>query len=192
MSNRLPKLTNVYLNKLKNITMNDKLIENLQSITGVSFVSITYTNEHNEKQLTTFNVGVDYDKAKQKDLEYLKNIDISTLNSSISSEILTEATQSLISDFEKTISKEKVKTNNFIHVANGLKFHTEKHELYVYGMQIQKTVLSKGEYKEDTRKPLTIAKDEIRKYLRTSKYRQFKIEKAEQFKIKGDTLVFGE
>ena len=172
--------------------MNDKLIENLQSITGVSFVSITYTNEHNEKQLTTFNVGVDYDKAKQKDLEYLKNIDISTLDSSISSEILTEATQSLISDFEKTISKEKVKTNNFIHVANGLKFHTEKNELYVYGMQIQKTVLSKGEYKEDTRKPLTIAKDEIRKYLRTSKYRQFKIEKAEQFKIKGDTLVFGE
>ena len=100
--------------------MNDKLIENLQSITGVSFVSITYINEHNEKQLTTFNVGVDYDKAKQKDLEYLKNIDISTLDGSISSEILTEATQSLISDFEKTISKEKVKTNNFIHVANGL------------------------------------------------------------------------
>jgi hypothetical protein len=28
--------------------------------------------------------------------------------------------------------------------------------------------------------------------LRTSKYRQYKIGKAEQFKIKGDTIVFGE
>jgi hypothetical protein len=172
--------------------MNDKLIEKLQDITGVSFVSIVYNNEQNEKQHTTFNVGVDYDKAKQKDLEYLKNIDISTLDSSISADILTEATQSLINDFEKTISKEKVKTNNFIHITNGLKFHTEKQELYVYGMQIKKTVLSEGEYKEDTRKPLTRAKDEIRKHLRTSKYRQYKIERAEQFKVKGDTLVFGE
>ena len=172
--------------------MNDKLIEKLQDITGVSFVSIVYNNEQNEKQHTIFNVGVDYDKAKQKDLEYLKNIDISTLDSSISADILTEATQSLINDFEKTISKEKVKTNNFIHISNGLKFHTEKHELYVYGMQIKKTVLSEGEYKEDTRKPLTRAKDEIRKHLRTSKYRQYKIERAEQFKVKGDTLVFGE
>jgi hypothetical protein len=59
-------------------------------------------------------------------------------------------------------------------------------------MQIQKTILSEGEYKEDTRKPLTIAKDVIRRNLRTSKYRQFRIEKAEQFKIKGDTLVFGD
>jgi hypothetical protein len=172
--------------------MNDKLIENLQSITGVSFVSITYTNEQNEKQHTTFNVGVDYDKAKQKDLEYLKNLDITTLDSGLSLDILTEATQSLINDFEKTTSKEKTVTNNFIHISNGLKFHTEKHELYVYGMQIKKTVLSEGEYKEDTRKPLTRAKDEIRKHLRTSKYRQYRIEKAEQFKIKGDTLVFGD
>jgi len=172
--------------------MEDKLIEVFQSIKGVSFVSIIYNNEQNEKQHTLFNVGVDYSKAKQKDLEYLKSIDIKTLNSDLPIDILTEATQSLINDFEKTISKEKVKTDNFIHVGNGLKFHIEKHELYVYGMQIKKTVLSEGEYKEDTRKPLTRAKDEIRKHLKTSKYRQYRIDRADQFKVKGDTLVFGE
>jgi hypothetical protein len=103
-----------------------------------------------------------------------------------------EATQSLINDFEKTISKEKVKTDNFIHITNGLKQHTENDELYVYGMQVHKTVLSEGEYKEVNSKPLTVAKNTIRKNLRTSKYRQYKIGKAEQFKIKGDTIVFGE
>jgi len=172
--------------------MNEKLIEKLQDIKGVSFVSIVYNNEQNEKQHTVFNVGVDYDKAKQKDLEYLKNIDISTLNTDLPLDILTEATQSLINDFEKSINKEKVKTDNFIHISNGLKFHTEKQELYVYGMQIKKTVLEEGEYKEVKSKPLTIAKNLIRKHLRTSKYRQYRIERAEQFKIKGDTLVFGE
>jgi hypothetical protein len=172
--------------------MEDELFERLKGINGVSFVSIIYNNEQNEKQHTIFNVGVDYSKAKQKDLEYLKTLDVSTLNSDLSIDILTEATQSLIKDFEKTTSKEKNVTNNFIHVTTGLKYHTEKHELYVYGMQIKKTVLIEGEYEEDTRKPLTRAKDEIRKHLRTSKYRQYRIERADKFKIKGDTIVFGE
>jgi hypothetical protein len=70
--------------------------------------------------------------------------------------------------------------------------HRETNEVYVFGMQIKKTVLEEGEYKEDTRKPLTRAKDEIRKQLRSTKYRQFKIDRAEQFKVKGDTIVFGE
>jgi hypothetical protein len=169
-----------------------ELLEKLKTITGVSFVSVIYTNEQNEKQHTTFNVGVSYEKAKQKDLEYLKNLDITELNSDLSVEILTEATQSLINDFEKTISKEKVKTNNFIHITNGLKQHTENNELYVYGMQVHKTILSEGEYELKNSKPLTIAKNTIRKNLKTSKYRQYKIGRAEQFKIKGDTIVFGE
>jgi hypothetical protein len=172
--------------------MTEELLEKLKTITGVSFVSVIYTNEQNEKQHTTFNVGVSYEKSKQKDLEYLKNLDITELNSELSADLLTEATQSLIDDFEKTISKEKVKVNNFIHITNGLKQHTENNELYVYGMLVHKTILSEGEYKEKNSKPLTIAKNIIRKNLKTSKYRQFKIGKAEQFKIKGDTIMFGE
>lgn len=172
--------------------MTEELIEKLKTITGVSFVSVVYTNEQNEKQHTLFNVGVNYEKAKAKDLEYLKNLDITELNSDLSADLLMEATQSLINDFEKTISKEKVKKDNFIHLTNGLKQHTENNELYVYGMLVHKTVLSEGEYKEVNSKPLTIAKNLIRKNLKTSKYRQYKIGKAEQFKIKGDTIVFGE
>jgi hypothetical protein len=172
--------------------MTEELLEKLKMITGVSFVSVIYTNEQNEKQHTTFNVGVSYEKSKQKDLEYLKNLDITELNTELSIDLLTEATQSLINDFEKTISKEKVKNDNFIHITNGLKYHTENNELYVYGMQVYKTVLSEGEYKEKNSKPLTIAKNVIRKNLKTSKYRQYKISKAEQFKIKGDIIMFGE
>ena len=51
--------------------MTDKLIDKLKEITGVSFVSVTYVNQQNEKHQTLFNVGVDYERAKQKDIEYL-------------------------------------------------------------------------------------------------------------------------
>ena len=36
--------------------MTEELLEKLKTITGVSFVSVIYTNEQNEKQHTTFNV----------------------------------------------------------------------------------------------------------------------------------------
>lgn len=166
------------------------LVEKLKDIKGVSFVSIIYTNQHNEKQQTVFNVGVDYSSAKQKDLEYLQTLNVSELNSTLPIDVLEEAKQSLISDFTKPPKQDKEST--YISLEKGLKMHKETNEVYVFGMQIKKTVLEEGEYKEDTRKPLTRAKDEIRKQLRTTKYRQFKIDRAEQFKVKGDTIVFGE
>jgi hypothetical protein len=167
----------------------NKLVEKLKDIKRVSFVSVVYTNQHNEKQQTVFNVGVDYSTAKQKDLEYLQNLDVNDLHSNIDIQILEEAKRSLIISFTKPSTD---KESPFIHLEKGLKMHKETNELYVFGMQVQKTVIEEGEYKEDTRKPLTRAKDEIRKQLRTSKYRQFKIDRAEQFKIKGDVIVFGE
>jgi hypothetical protein len=167
----------------------NKLVEKLKDIKRVSFVSVIYTNQHNEKQQTVFNIGVDYSTAKQKDLEYLQNLDVNDLHSNIDIQILEEAKRSLIISFTKPSTD---KESPFIHLEKGLKMHKETNELYVFGMQVQKTVIEEGEYKEDTRKPLTRAKDEIRKQLRTSKYRQFKIDRAEQFKIKGDIIVFGE
>jgi len=163
-----------------------ELINKFNEIKGVSFVSIVYTNAQNELQHTVFNVGTNYATAKQKDYEYLKQFNISEHNS-YPQELLQEALDSLISDFEKP---SKPRMDNFIHLNNGLKMHQETHELYVYGMEISKKVLVEGEYKEDTRKPLTKAKDYIRSFLRTSKFRQYKIERAECFTVKGDTLVF--
>lgn len=163
-----------------------ELINKFNEIKGVSFVSIVYTNAQNELQHTVFNVGTNYSTAKEKDLETLKQFDISEHNA-YPQELLQEALDSLINDFEKP---SKPRMDNFIHLDNGLKMHQETHEFYVWGMEISKKVLVEGEYKEDTRKPLTKAKDYIRSFLRTSKFRQYKIERAELFTIKGDTLVF--
>ena len=100
----------------------ENLIEKLKEIKGVSFVSITYTNQNNEKQQTVFNVGVDYAKAKIKDIEYLKTLDVETLNSNIDSEILEEARIALLNSFENPSEKKsKGIIDAYTHLTKGIK-----------------------------------------------------------------------
>lgn len=170
-----------------------ELIEKLKEIKGVSFVSVTYTNKQNEKHQTLFNVGVSYQKAKQKDIEYLKDLDVSTLETNSSLELLEEARIALL--------KSAIKPNKnissgiqdaFEYLGNGIKMHKQTKVLYIYGMQVRKTVIEKGERSEKKSKPLTIAKDEIRRTLKATKYRQFEIPSSEEFSLMGDTLKIGE
>jgi hypothetical protein len=171
--------------------MTDKLIEKLKEITGVSFVSVTYVNQQNEKHQTLFNVGVDYERAKQKDIEYLKKLDVSDLNSPIDVELLEEARVELLNSFQvPSKNRSEGIKNAYTHLSSGLKIHNEKGTLFVYGMKVKKTVLEEGDKKEDTRKPLTKAKDEIRKHLKTSQYRQYEIGRSFQYSLRGDTIMF--
>ena len=171
--------------------MSDKLVEKLKEITGVSFVSVTYINQQNEKHQTVFNVGVDYKKAKEKDIEFLKHLDVTTMSSKTDVELLEQARVKLLTQFQNP-SKNRSKgiADAFTHIGPGLKMHNETNKVYVYGMKVSKKVIEKGEYKEDTRKELTKAQDEIKELLKSTKYRQFEIESSLQYKIKGDTIVF--
>ena len=173
--------------------MNDQLVKRLKEITGVSFVSVTYINQQNEKQQTLFNVGVDYQRAKQKDIEYLKQLDVTTMKSSLDSELLETARVALLDSFIKpSKTRSEGITNAYTHLGHGLKIHNETQTVYVYGMKIHKRVIEEGIQQEDTRSELTKAKDAIRSLLKSTQYRQYKIESSLQYKISGDTIVFGE
>ena len=171
--------------------MNEKLIEQLKSITGVSFVSVTYVNQQNEKHQTTFNVGVDYSKAKEKDIEYLKQLDVSTIESSLGVELLEEARLALLESFQNPSKKKSEGVSNaYTHLGVGLKIHNESKKLFVYGMKVHKQIIKQGIEKEDTRSNLTKEKDKIRSLLKSTQYRQYEIGRSFQYKVKGDTIVF--
>jgi len=173
--------------------MSDKLIERLKEITGVSFVSVTYVNQQNEKHQTLFNVGVDYNKAKQKDIEFLKQLDVSTIKSHLDVELLENARIELLNSFLKpSKTRSEGIANAYTHLGYGLKIHNETQTIYVYGMKVYKRVIEEGNYQEDTRSELTKAKDAIRATLKSTQYRQFKIESSLQYKISGDAIIFGE
>jgi hypothetical protein len=167
------------------------LIEKLKTIHGVSFVSVTYVNQQNEKQQTTFNVGVNYSAAKEKDIEYLKQLDVSTIESSLPNEILEEARIALLESFQNpSKSRSEGIKDAYTHLGAGLKFHKESKKLFVYGMKVHKRVIKEGIEKEDTRSILTKAKDKIRSLLKSTQYRQFEIGNASKFTLKGDTIEF--
>lgn len=171
--------------------MEEKLIEKLKEIKGVSFVSVTYVNQQNEKHQTTFNVGVDYINAKQKDIEYLKELDVSTLKSSLPHELLEQARVDLLYSFQNpSKARSEGIANAYTNLGASLKVHNESKALFVYGMKISKRIIEGGDKKEDTRKPLTKAKDTIRAKLKSTQYRLFEIGKSIKYTIKGNTIEF--
>jgi hypothetical protein len=53
---------------------------------------------------------------------------------------------------------------------------------------VNKVVHLEGFYSEKNKRALTVAKDELRKLLKTSKFRQFIMADATTFKANGETL----
>lgn len=171
------------------------LIVSFSKTNGCTFVRIKdYTNAQGEVQDVTINVGVSYENAKAKDIETLKTLDVSALNHNyegIDNILLEEAREELLA---AAIKPNKAMSNGqkdaYTHLVKGIKVHNETKELYVYGTKVNgtKVVKTEGEYKEDTRRPLTIAKDIIRKELRTPNYRQYKVSELKAVNANGATL----
>lgn len=96
----------------------------------------------------------------------------------------------IFTEKEKETHKKRsdAQTETYINICTGLKYHTGKGVLYIFGTSVKKTIIEAVE-KKDTRKPLTKAKDEIKEGMKSAKYRLFLIENLESnYKINGQTL----
>lgn len=173
------------------------------SPTGVSFARINgYTNSSGEKANVTINIGVNYGNVKQKDLEYLQDLDVTTLVReadeekeliALDKELLTEAKEALLkSQTAPSKNQSKAQTDAYTRIegAPQLKVHNETGKIYLEGYQVSKNILVEGEYKKVNSRPLTIAKKEIKKGMRVSKIRQYKLDEINNLSISGDTIEF--
>jgi hypothetical protein len=192
------------------LTPKNELIVAVKKIKGTSFVGVrNYENLQGEESNQTFNVGINYSKVLQYDLQALQNFDISTLADQHSMADLTkgyaelllslqkrtadEQTKAeLLSNNDKTMLQSKAQTDAYISLSNGLKakLENDKLVLYIYGFMVRKTILKKGIYKEKNSRSLTLAKEAIKKAagLKETKYKQFKLGNLEEIKISGVTL----
>lgn len=163
----------------------------LDAITGCSFASIVYTTEYNEKQQSIINIGIDLKVAKQKDIEWLENVDITTLDTDLPLDIMQQAKEELLHSLKNPNPKRSNgNVDAFTYIGNNLKQHNITNDIYIVGFAISKKVLQVGEKKVDTRKPLTKAKDIFRDEMKHTKYRIYNINRAEKFKVNGDTIFF--
>jgi hypothetical protein len=162
---------------------------------GCTFVRVkNYTNAQGEIQDVTINVGTSYENAKKRDLQFLQGLNVSTIKhnySDVTPELLEAARVELINSIltpNKVMSE--AQKNAYVHLMDGLKFSPETKQLYIFGTKVEgtKVVKKSAEYKADTRRPLTKAKDIIRKDMSTGKYRQYVLSQLGEVTINKQTL----
>jgi hypothetical protein len=95
-------------------------------------------------------------------------------------------------DVQTFINRSKGQTDSEI-LNNGLKYNYTKGFYYVFGYQMKdKTVLVSGEQKTDTRGTVTKAKDWLRSFMKSTKYRTFVIDNIYSLSAMGETLTVNE
>jgi len=154
------------------------------SPTGVTFVSLDYTKSSGERAKHLINVGASYAKAKEKDIETLEKLDVSTCDTDISIELLNKAKEALIKALKKpSKNRSEGQKNAYVHLCTGFKECIASGDIHIYGMSVSKTVITKGEYKKTNKRALTIAKDFLRKnHMKSTKFRTFIIKNADSVK----------
>lgn len=96
-------------------------------------------------------------------------------------------------DVQTFINRSKGQTDAYEVLNNGLKFNYTKGYFYVFGYQMKdKTVLVQGEQKLDTRGTVTKAKDWLRTFMKSTKYRTFVIDNIFSLSAMGETLTINE
>jgi hypothetical protein len=150
------------------------------SPTGVSFFGIKgYTNKAGETSNYTINVGLSYEKAKASDIALLEALNVTTIVSKSNSVDLELARVALIEAFKKPADENKkstAQTDAYETIAPNVKRHLLNNTLYVFGTKVHKKVLipaPAGSYKTVNSAALTIAKNELKKLLKTSKLRMY-------------------
>lgn len=147
-----------------------------KSPTGVSFINIkNYTSKSTgEVSDHLINIGVSYENQKAKDIKFLENMLPLKMKWKSSLPLIVEAQvkirESLLRPNETMSNAQQ---DAYTPLAKGIKYHNETGALYIYGYGVKKTVIVPGEYKHTNHRPLTIAQNEIKKYLRTEKFRNF-------------------
>lgn len=177
--------------KAKNVIKNLK--ETVRKTpTGVSFVSIKgYENSFGEISNNLINIGVNYEKAKKDDVKTLENIDLTTVQTKTDLITLEKVRTELINELIKPNENRSYgQIDAYTNICTGLKVHNESGEIYIWGFRVKKTVVKEGVYPTVNSKPITIAKNELRKYLKTSKFTQYKVSNIEKMTLNGDTLEF--
>jgi hypothetical protein len=165
-----------------------------KSPTGVSFVGINgYTNKFGEISNNTINIGASYEKAKLKDIETLKNVNLLKVSFNSDKITLEKARIELINSLQKPDKTRSIgQKNAYTHITTGLKVHNVTGEVIIYGFSVNKKIIQKGVYPVVNSRKLTIAKNELKEglNLKTNKFKQYKISEINNIKISGNTLIF--
>ena len=161
---------------------------------GARFIGFNYTNKEGELSKRVVNVGVSYENMLKKDLEILKTVSYtpSPLYTKADWDLAkAELKKSLENSLDPAVTnaRSEAQKDAYIWIADGLRWHIDNKELHITGASHSKTVIVAGTYKTVNSRAKTIAKNDIKKNLKSDKYRTFVIKNLSgTLKINGDTI----
>jgi len=148
---------------------------------AATFLTLSgYKSESGEVANYSIVFNMSYENALNRSIQTLKDY-------VPENELEITAKKELLDSFNKSLEKIKITPveeidDNYTHFQDedgkfikGVKLHEKTDTLHLYGLIVHKKVLTPGTYKEVKSKPLTLAKDKLRKMCSVSKFRQFKI-----------------
>ena len=193
--------------------MTQTLLGSLAKIQGVSFASFVYKAKgsgQTHKYLLI--LGASTKNLYDKDIDILEDMlrDLAGATDSIeytaADSILASRRQSLAKGIGNNDAYAHKDTYTHMNNMPGVKIHNETGELYISGLvenvsEVRDLVLTAKEKdfiekakvekarKKAARRPLTIAKDDIRKVLPSDRFADFKLSEVSVAKASGDTLI---
>jgi hypothetical protein len=173
------------------------LFQMLQGVTGVQFASLTYrTKATDELARYTLLLGASVENAYKGDLEKVEAA-LPTLTDALDVQAARELINSLRNSLDKGIGNNDAYTLQGVYTPTGIAgvfINTNDNALHLRNVFVQsKVVLVEGKPRKAVNsKPLTIAKDKLKKALglRSNKIRQFALDNITKAVVNGDTISF--
>jgi len=184
--------------KNANITPTLDLLISFSKTSGAQFVSVkNYENSKGEVANHVVNLNVNYENAKAKDIEYLKDLDVSTLDDKgLGKDLMEKARVALLgAAISPNKARSKGQTEAYRTICNGVSVYigqdeTKQGEIKIFAMAVSKKVLVEGVYPTVNSRPLTIAKNIIKKELKATKFRRLTLGNVGTVKVQGEELNF--
>ena len=173
------------------------LFQMLQGVSGVQFASLTYrTKATDELARYTLLLGASLENAYSNDIAKVEAA-LPTLTEPLEIQAASDILASLRQSLDKGIGNNDAYTLQGVYASTGIPgvfINTNDNALHLRNVFVQsKVVLQEGKPRKPVNsKPLTIAKDKLKKMLglRSNKLRQFALDNITKAKVNGDTITF--
>lgn len=142
---------------------------------GAKFASILYTSkESGEVAKFVVLLGTHYGRMLESSLKLVAKKKVTDdLTAVAKAEVIASLNQSLLSFNTDTVNPDYTCADTYEPITAGVKAHKTEGQIYVSGVVISKKVIKAGTYKTVNSKPLTLAKNALKKSAPISKWRQF-------------------
>lgn len=155
---------------------------------GCRFVNFTYQNKDGEIAKHTLLLGVSYANALKKDLANLEKQNMDGVKEVARQELLASFRNSLYCAENEIKNLDYTCKDVYDNLGKGIKRHKQDGSLHVHGWAVNKQIIKAGVYKIVKSNEKTLAKNEIKKTLKSGKLRQFKLDNIQSIRMNGKVI----